>query len=161
MKKKTKTIITIILLVTGINAALAEKGIEITSPDKQVSVLVFVTSEGRLSYSVKSNNIHVLETSPLGMVVDRIDLGCGAKIVAKPVRSKIDETYAIYGNHSIAINRCNEAAIPIETTGKSFQLIVRVYNDGVAIRYTLPEGSMSIDSDNTSWNLPKSIKKVA
>ena len=161
MEKITKAIITLILLVTGINAALAKKEIKIISPDKQVSVLVSVTNEGRLSYSVKSNNTQVLETSPLGIVVDNIDLGNGAKIVSKPILSKIDENYAIMGNHSIAYNRCNEAIIPVETKGKAFKLIVRVYNDGVAIRYALPEGSMHIDSENTSWNLPKSTIKVA
>ncbi len=161
MKKITKAIITLILLVTGINAALAEKEIKIISPDKQVSVLVSVTNEGRLSYSVKSTNTQVLETSPLGIVVDNIDLGDGAKIVSKPILTKIDENYAILGNHSIAYNHCNEATIPVETKGKTFKLIVRVYNDGVAIRYALPEGSKHIDSENTSWNLPKSTNKVA
>jgi alpha-glucosidase len=160
MKKITKAIIILIFLVIGSNATLAEKGIKIISPDKQVSVLVSVTNEGRLSYSIKSNDVQVLETSPLGIVVDNIDLGYGGKIVSKPIQSKIDEKYTILGNHSISYNRANEAIIPIETAGKTYKLIVRVYNDGVGIRYTLPEGAKHIDSENTSWNLPGKIKKV-
>jgi len=155
MKKTTKAIITLIVLSIGINAVLAVNRIEIVSPNKQISVWVFATKEGRLLYSIKSDDVQVLEKSPLGIVVDNIDLGDGAKIVSKPDLTKIDENYTIFGNHSIAYNRANEAAIPIETTGKTFKLIVRVYNDGVAIRYTLPEGSKHIDSENTSWNLPK------
>nr|WP_321380091.1 glycoside hydrolase family 97 catalytic domain-containing protein [uncultured Bacteroides sp.] len=131
------------------------------SPNKQVSVLVSVTTKGRLSYSINSEGIRVLETSPLGIVVDSIDLGNGAKIGSKPALTKINESYPIFGNHSIAYNRANEAAIPVETAGKTFKLIVRVYNDGVAIRYTLPKGSRHIDSENTSWNLPEKTKKVA
>jgi alpha-glucosidase len=161
MKVITKAIITLIILTFGINSAFAANRIEIVSPDKKISVWVFVTTEGRLSYSIKSDNVQVLETSPLGIVVDNIDLGKDAKIVSKPAHSKIDENYQVFGNHSIAYNRCNEAAIPVETAGKAFKLFVRVYNDGVAIRYTLPEGSRHINGENTSWNLPKNTNRVA
>jgi alpha-glucosidase len=157
----TKTFIAIILLSIGFNSAFAVNGIEIKSPNKQLSTLISVTPEGQLSYAVKSDGVQVLETSPLGIVVDNIDLGKNAKIVSKPTLAKIDENYPVFGNHSIAYNRCNEAAIPVETAGKTFKLIVRVYNDGVAIRYTLPEGTKHIDGENTSWNLPKNTGKVA
>jgi alpha-glucosidase len=161
MKKTTKLTVVLLFLISGINTAFAEKGVEIISPNKQVSVWVSVTTKGRLSYSINSEGIRVLETSPLGIVVDSIDLGNGAKIGSKPALTKINESYPIFGNHSIAYNRGNEAAIPVETAGKTFKLIVRVYNDGVAIRYTLPKGSRHIDSENTSWNLPEKTKKVA
>lgn len=161
MKKSTKLTVVLLFLISGVNAALAEKGIKIISPDKQVSVWVSVTTEGRLSYAINSDGIQVLETSPLGIVVDHIDLGNGAKIVSKPAFTKIDESYPVFGNHSMVYNRGNEAAIPVETAGKTFKLIVRVYNDGVAVRYTLPEGSRHFDSENTSWNLPEKTKKVA
>ncbi len=160
MRIVSKAIIVLMFSVIGINTAWGEKEIKIISPNKQVSVLVSVTNEGRLSYAIKSNGAQVLETSPLGIVVDGIDLGNGAKIVSKPAYTRIDENYAILGNHSVAYNRCNEAVIPIETVGKAYKLIVRVYNDGVGIRYTLPEGSKHIDRENTSWNLPEKTKKV-
>lgn len=161
MKKATQAIITFIVLSTRINATLAVDRVEIVSPDKRISVWVFTTTEGRLSYAVKSDDVQVLETSPLGIVIDNIDLGNGAKIVSKTALSKIDKKYTIFGNHSMVYNRANEAAIPLETAGKSFKLIVRVYNDGIGFRYTLPEGSKHIDSEITSWNLPKNTNKVA
>src|ERR1035437_5751469 len=161
MKNLTRAIITSIFWGIAFNVVIAADGIKIVSPNKQVSVLVSVTTEGRLSYAIKSDDVQVLGTSPLGIVVDSIDLGKGAKIVSKPILSKIDESYPVFGNHSIAYNRANEAVIPIETAGKAFKLIVRVYNDGVAIRYTLPQGTKHIDSENTSWNLPKNRYKVA
>jgi alpha-glucosidase len=161
MKNLTRAIITSIFWGIAFNVVIAADGIKIVSPNKQVSVLVSVTTEGRLSYAIKSDDVQVLGTSPLGIVVDSIDLGKGAKIVSKPILSKIDESYPVFGNHSIAYNRANEAAIPIKTEGKDFKLIVRVYNDGVGIRYTLPEGTKHIDSESTSWNLPKNTNKVA
>ncbi len=161
MNYLVKLIIISILLSIGINAVFATNSFEIVSPDKQISVTVFVSQEGQLSYSVKSDNVQVLETSPLGIVVDSVDLGKNAQMVSKPVLSKIDESYTVLGNHSVAHNLANEAVIPIEKEGKHFKLIVRVYNDGVGIRYTIPEGSMRINGENTSWNLPRSTTKVA
>ncbi|HET9570682.1 MAG TPA: alpha-L-fucosidase [Bacteroidales bacterium] len=159
MKKVTKLIIVLIFLISGVNVALAKKEIKIISPNKRVTVSV--NTEGRLSYSINSYGTQVLATSPLGIVVDSIDLGCGAKIVSNPSFTNIDENYPIFGNHSMAKNHANEAVIPIQTAGKIFNLIVRVYNDGVAVRYTLPKGSIHIDSEYTSWNLPEKTKKVA
>lgn len=161
MKNLARTFIAVILLSIGFNSAFAVNEIEIKSPNKQLSVLVSVTSDGQLSYAVKSDNVQVLETSPLGIVVDNIDLGKNAKIVSKPALAKIDENFPVFGNHTMAHNRCNEAAIPVEAAGKTYKLFVRVYNDGVAVRYTLPDGSRHINGENTSWNLPKNTSKMA
>lgn len=161
MNKISKAIITSILLFAGINVAVASNGIKISSPNKQLSALVSLTPEGRLSYSIKSGGIQVLETSPLGIIVDSIDLGKGAKFTSKPIFSKIDETYPVLGNHATAHNFAKEAAIPLVTSGKAFQLIVRVYDDGVGIRYTIPAGSKRINGESTAWNLPANTTKVA
>lgn len=161
MNKITKAIAMIVVLFAGVNMAVAEKAVKISSPNKQLTVIVSIAAEGRLSYSIKSGRIQVLETSPLGITIDNIDLGKGAAFTSKPIFSKIDETYSILGNHTKAHNYANEAAIPVVTSGKTFQLIVRVYNDGVGIRYTIPSGSQRINSESTSWNLPANTTKVA
>jgi alpha-glucosidase len=161
MRKSTKVFITFIFLLAGIHEAFAEKEIKISSPGKHLCALVTITKEGRLSYSVKLDDIQVLETSPLGITIDSIDLGKGARFTSKPTMSEMNETYSILGNHTTAHNRAKELAIPIETAGKAFKLIVRVYDDGVAIRYTIPAGSKHINCESTSWNLPPKTTKVA
>lgn len=161
MNHLAKAIITSLFFCIGLNVIFATNGIEIVSPNKHVSVWVSVIPGGQLSYAVKSDGVQVLETSPLGIVVDGVDLGKGAEIISKPFLSKINEQYPIFGNHSMAYNRANEASVPIHTAGKAFKLLVRVYNDGVAIRYILPEGSKHIDREITAWNLPKNTNKVA
>jgi alpha-glucosidase len=161
MKKLLKVIITALCLLAVVNSVFADNDVKITSPNKQLSVIVFVAPDGRLTYSIKNKSTQLLEPSPLGITVDDIDLGYGAKITAKAIFSKIDERYPILGNHATAINKANEAEIPLETVGRSFKLIVRVYNDGVAIRYTIPEGSKKINGESTSWNLPAKTSKVA
>ena len=161
MKNLSKAFITSIFLFAGLNVILAQKEIKISSPDKHLSVLVFISAEGRLSYSIKSDKTQVLQASQLGITVDSTDLGSSAKIASKPVVREIDESFSILGNHQVARNHANEANIPVEASGKRFKLIVRVYDDGVAVRYTIPEGSRHINSESTSWNLPENTTKVA
>lgn len=161
MKVLTRVFVLFLLLSTGVGSVWAAGGVKIASPDKKLEVWVSVTPEGRLSYNVRSNGVGVLETSPLGIVVDGLDLGDGAKIVSKPVRTKIDETYPVLGSHPVAHNHANEAQIPVETSGKAFYLFVRVYNDGVAVRYSLPQNSKYINGETTAWNLPENTSKVA
>ena len=161
MKNKDKTILSAIFLMACLNVTLAQKEIKISSPGKQLTVAVFINPEGRLSYSVKSGKVQVLEASPLGLTIDSTDLGSGSKITSKAVIREFDESYPILGSHPVARNHAKEAEIPVETKGKRFSLIVRVYDDGVAIRYTIPEGSKHINSESTSWNLPANTTKVA
>ena len=117
MKELTKVIIASICLFSGINKVLAQNEIKISSPNKQLSVLVFVV-EGRLSYSINSCGIQVLETSPLGITVDNTDLGKGAKITSKPNVHEIGKSYPIIGNHTLAHNHAKEVDIPVKTLGK-------------------------------------------
>ncbi|WP_163713628.1 carboxylesterase family protein [Mangrovibacterium lignilyticum] len=93
MKVLIRVFVLFLLLSIGVGTVWASDGVKKASPDKKIEVWVSVTPEGRLSYNAKSNGIQVLETSPLGIVVDGLDLGDGAKIVSKPVRTKIDEAY--------------------------------------------------------------------
>lgn len=137
------------------------EGIEINSPGKQLTVHVRITPEGRLSYSIKSDGVQVLETSSLGLTVDGIDLGSNPKIISTPAISVINENYNLIGNHPLAHNHATEANIPFETSGKKFNLIVRVYDDGIGIRYTIPKGTKHIDYESTSWKLPEKITKIA
>jgi alpha-glucosidase len=137
-----------------------QKPVHIFSPNKQIDVKVFVFNK-RLSYSIVFNRIPVVETSPLGLTLDNVDLGFDAKVVSMPSTSSIDYNYPIYGQHSIAHNYAREATIPVMTNGKKFDLIIRVYNDGVGIRYTIPEDSKYINKESTSWNLPAKTTQVA
>ncbi len=56
MKNTTQAIIVALLFIGAINAAIAAREVNIKSPNKKVSVLVNVSPEGKLSYSVKADN---------------------------------------------------------------------------------------------------------
>ena len=162
--EKVSRIATILLIavlgITKVYAMSESEIIELRSPNKQLTVKVFVES-GRLSYTIASGNVEVLSSSPLGLTVDGVDLGNNPHLFSTPVKSKINEKYGILGNHPIAHNRANEVSIPFETSGKQFNLIIRIYNDGVGIRYTIPDDAGRIDGEATAWNIPMGVKKVA
>jgi len=138
-----------------------DRDLVLSSPGQNLKVSVGVTAAGRLSYTVSENGVQVLAPSSLGLTVDGVDLGQGARITGLPVTRAINETYPINGSHTTARNHGVEADFPIETAGKKFGLIIRAYDDGVAVRYVLPDGSKRIDSESTSWNLPEKTTKVA
>ena len=135
--------------------------VALRSPDGKLSVRVGLMSEGRLSYTVADGLEALLAPSPLGLVVDGVDLGAGAKFAGEPAVSEINETYPAFYNHAVAANHAKEAVIPLETAGKKFNLIVRVYDDGVAVRYSLPDGAQGVDGDSTTWVLPANTGKIA
>jgi len=135
--------------------------VSIFSPDKSLMVKVFTATDGQLSYTASKNNREVIAVSALGLTVDSVDLGKGAIQTAGSVCQKINEKYETFGHHTRVINKANEVLIPFQTEGKNFKLIVRVYNDGLGIRYTLPVGTKRIDSESTSWNFANTSGKVA
>ena len=132
----------------------------LNSPGGTLTVMIGVTAEGRLAYAVAADGVQVLGPSPLGLTVDGVDLGRDATIAGKPVTSDIDETYSILGNHPSARNRAREAVVPVKAGGKRFDLIVRAYDDGAAVRYLLPDGATRIDGESTGWRLPKQTGKI-
>jgi alpha-glucosidase len=133
----------------------------VRSPNGVLAVSVGVASDGRLTYSIHALGKEVLPPSPLGLTVDDVDLGKGAKFAGEPVVREMDETYAVFGNHAQARNHAVEAEIPLETLGKKFTLIVRAYDDGAAVRYGLPDGAKKIGGEATAWSLPAGARKIA
>jgi alpha-glucosidase len=163
MKKLKQCSLLLFFILVGINGISAnekETVVNIVGPNKQISFKVFVAGE-QLSYSVVYNHMQVINTSPLGVIADNVDLGKQVQIIPKPKMSVIHETYHVMGNHSKAYNHAKEAVIAVKKSTLKYNLIVRVYNDGVALRYTLPQGVNHIDGECTSWNLPSSVQKIA
>ena len=133
----------------------------VRSPSGALAASVGIAADGRLTYAISDGETPVLSPSPLGLTVDGVDLGMGATFAGKPATRKIKESYPLWGNHAQAHSRAREMEIPLETAGKKFALIVRVGNDGVAVRYVLPEGARQIGGETTAWNLPAGAEKIA
>ena len=148
------------LSVGGGAPAWADDLLRLASPDGEVEVRVF-TENGRLFCTAKQGGEEALAPSPLGVVADGVDLGLNVSASSQAETEKIDESYPLFGNHANARNRAVEATLPLEASGKRYTLFVRAYDDGMAVRYGLPEGTKRVDAEQTAWTLTTGVEKVA
>lgn len=158
---KNLLFLTLLVMGSGITSAAARmSGVKLSSPDRRIIVNVTIVSN-RLTYTVVADGKTVIGNSSLGITVDGQDLGTNVQFASSPAYTKIDEKYQIFSHHSTAHNLANEASVALTSKGSKYFLILRAYNDGVGVRYSIPEGAKRIDGESTSWQLPSTAKTVA
>ena len=91
------------------------------------------------AYSIDFRGKSVILTSRLGIdLIDGSGLGHDSEIEGVRTRT-INETYTQYpGKRSRVVNRCEEMVVSLHeraTPAHRWELILRAYNDGVALRY--------------------------
>ena len=134
--------------LTGLSAAVSVK-----SPDG--GVVVSVTDDGGLKYSVTLDGREAVSKSRFGIVADGVDLGADVRL-GKAASRKISESYPMLGGHAKAVNECRETTISVRSaSGEAFDLDVRAYRDGVALRSRLAaKAGRKIEGEATEWRLP-------
>src|SRR5207249_1409338 len=101
-----------------------------------------------------------VETSPLIMTIDGVEITAGARARAGTVEEyRVDETYPTRGVHAKAVNRCNGVRIALEHAPSTtpYILEVRAYDDGVAFRCVVPGAPGSrprVPDEATTLTLP-------
>lgn len=148
----TKIISSFAALILLVAAGLSAE-VKIISPDKKN--VIIVTDNGGLNYSVFFDGREVVSQSRFGIIADGVDLGADVKL-GKTSSRKIDESYAMFGGHSEAKNNCRETTIAVRSAaGENYELDVRAYNDGVALRSRLAaKPGRKINGEATEWKLP-------
>lgn len=134
--------------------------VTVASPDGRIEVEIRTDPAGQLTWSVHRQGQTVLAPAPLGLTVDDRNLGQSVTF-GQPRTRTIDEQYPTWGNHSTAVNRCNEAVIPVECAGGvKYELEVRAFDDGAAVRSHVPldDRSHTITGEATSFSLPLDSK---
>ena len=131
---KIKAIYALPLLLIG--AVACKQGF--SSPNGALSVgidnqTLTVTCNGNEAFS----EIH------LGLVTENSDLDSGLKLKKVSGVSKITEKYhMLIGKRLDCSNEANEKTLTFKNPdGDKLQVIVRLYNDGLAFRYQLPAGT--------------------
>ena len=122
-----------VITILGVLCAAAQAAeIKVSSPDGKA--VITVTDAGGLSYSVTFDGREVVAKSRFGIVADDVDLGADVKL-GKASSRKIRESYSMFGGHSQADNNCRETTVSVRSAGgETYELDVRAYNDGVALR---------------------------
>jgi len=156
--KKSVLFMIAFAIVSLFSFAQKENTISVKSPSKKVVVQIGI-NDNCLSFTVKKNNQQAIQKSSLGLVIDSIDIGQNVSITGKSKVNEIKEKYALMGNHSLSVNACSEVTIPLKCANISYRLLVRAYDDGVAVRYIIDSDKpVKIKKDNTSFGLPASAQ---
>lgn len=131
----------------------------VKSPDDSITATVFVSENGNLGYSVQKDGTDVLLRASLGLTVNGEDLGWDVTL-GDPVETTLNETYETRGMHPQARNHYNQSAFLVRKAdgNQTMTLNFRVYDDGIAVQYQMPEGSVTISGDDTRFALPTDAK---
>jgi alpha-glucosidase len=131
---------------------------KLTSPDGHVAATAAIDARGRVTYAVERDGVAVILASPIGVIVDGVDLGAGVTADSNPETYRVDETYPWRGVKSEAVNRCNGLRIGLthKRSGTAWTLDVRAYDDGVAYRCVVSgSGTHRVTGEAAAWRLPE------
>lgn len=120
------------------------------------AVNIWSDSNASYYYNVVCDGVSVVEISPLGLVLSDTDLSTGLSCDSKG--SYVDEIYEEFETITLAnatsVNHCEERTIRFSNAdGAYYDLLVRVYDDGFAYRYsdvTYGNGAGLVCTDETS-----------
>lgn len=124
-------------------AVVEDQAVTLTSPGGGVSIAVSTAGSGQLQYSVAHGDSQLIKDSALGLdLVGEDDLGDHTRVVKEGEATTHDESWnTVIGTDKTVRNHYAERTISLEDTdqGKVFDLVVRAYDDGVALRYSVPD----------------------
>jgi alpha-glucosidase len=133
------------LLFLSAVPALGGQSISVTSPDTNLEFLFSLDSTARgagsLYYSLTYDKKDVVLKSQLGILTVDVPSWTNGFQLKGFSRRSVDETWKpVYGERSVVRNRYNECTIDLmRDSSTTFQVIVRVYNEGAAFCYNFPE----------------------
>jgi alpha-glucosidase len=134
---------------------------ELRSPDGKVAIHVF--SGDVLTWSATFGDRTIIQPSSLGLELVDGPLSNGAVQLKRQDVTTVDDTWKWdFGAASQIRNNCREATLTLSETrpqGRTFQIVLRAYDNGVALRYVFPEkfssGPLQIVAERTEFNFDK------
>lgn len=147
------------LLVFTAHLSLAQKGVEVTSPDNRIRFELQLVRQS-VEYSIRFNNQTLIEHAPLSLEFADGPFRENLK-VNKPTTQVLHETYdLVVGKAKTVVSHCRETIIPVEEKVHPFRkinLVVRAFDDGVAFRYDIPqqkqEKTYTLYEEGTTFNI--------
>ncbi len=136
----------------------AQKNIRLSSPNGKIIFSFFVKNKAAF-YSVDFNNRPIINTSSLTLDFDNGLFGNYIKM-NEPIFREADEDYElVVGKAKKVHDHFKELIIPLQDISslKEIDLVVRIFNDGLAFRYEIPQqenwNSFTLLNENTTFKL--------
>ncbi len=148
MKKFLGSVLPLFLLIVIFGCAPKDV-YTVKSPDGNLKLTVTLTPEGCVTYEMSVGKTKVINASALGY-----DFAGETQVwtVGGIERCEVDSVWEpLWGKRSVVPEQYREISISFSGTTSDMIVTARAYNDGVAFRYTLPEGA-SDASELTAYN---------
>jgi len=163
-------ILNLLAIFLFLSASVFGQNTVVKSPNNKVEVVLSKVSNStagswilRINYDGGDKQHEVIPQIDLGLSRSDQDFSKDLKFLKASKPLFISENYtAIIGKRSQCSNQANEVVVSFENPSKAkMNLIVRVYNDGVAFRYEFPEkeGTYKILDEFTAYSVPDSTKR--
>ena len=143
----TRTGVSLIALTFAMSASVGAAGsvaaetVTVASPNGRVAITVD-HGAGGLTYAVSVDGKPVIVPSPLQLNLDIAQLG-GASQWLGHVETSVDTTWQpVVGKTAVAGDHYNQSDVALQTSDAKalkYDIIVRAYDNGVALRYAVPE----------------------
>jgi alpha-glucosidase len=161
----------IVLLTVGADVAHAAPGPRVASPDGSIVVELSTDNDGRPAYAVSRKGQPVISSSRLGfLLLDAPKFERNIEIMQPRTRT-FDETWEQpWGERRFIRNHYNELTVTLKEKAKpfrSFDVVFRVFDDGVGFRYRFPKQAgleqvkiseelteFALARDATAWWIP-------
>ena len=146
--------------------AFAKKVISISSPDNQIKFLLS-TDNGGLYYQVFYKGVLMVDHSRLNIVFKEGGAFNKDLMISFAASESVTEDYdLLIGKTSKVHSESNRVLVPVAESGglkRHLDIEVRVFNDGAAFRYVIPEqkewaAMVNITDELDSFNLTQNPK---
>lgn len=119
-------------------------------------------SEGELYWTVSYQDKQILKKSKLGVVLKRKNLSLPFSAVSLKQYSEDIIWKPVWGKFSTVRNNYNEIVWTVQESGRlkrKLDIIVRAYDDGVALRYRINgKGTVTIEDEETQFSFPENFQ---
>ncbi|WP_372754909.1 glycoside hydrolase family 97 protein [Labilibaculum sp.] len=157
MSKNFRIIGLLAVIFLGL-ACSSQKSVELQSPDGKLTYKLDVNEEGNLFYQLKADEILIINSSKLGLVLKEDSLFTDkVKIISVDEIEKEETWEPVWGpNKSIKSNYREAIVLLQNANSKEFKLHMRLFNDGLGFRYEIPKqnglDSINIMNELTEFN---------
>jgi len=159
-------VLSILTLSALLMSSCSSETLTINSPDGEIIVSITAgTAEetdkkaGTLGYSVVYRGDEIIGSSELGLEFrDLPAMGGGMEVLGTETRQVNESWERVWGKNKKVLDSYNELTIQLasKTDRIRLDLVLRVYDDGAAIRYHIPEqeniAQFELTADRTTFN---------
>lgn len=132
-----------------------ENGFRIYAPSHEL-YLDLITEGDQMTYSVSDMDRVWLRESQMGVTLSGTKYFAGDPVIDWSTAT-VTVDYDLLGNQSSVNETFNDVTLVLDKGGYQYQLQLRIFDNGIAFRYVLPENgsTRTVSSDNTTFVLPE------